>query len=174
VQLPVLGPPGAKFTVEEVLREQMEEFEARSLASNTVRGYASDWKDFVAWCETQGRKSLPADVDTAFLYFVDCAQRLTKATLNRRIAAISRKHRDAGHTSPTGEGKFRQVMAGVRRRRTEPQVAKRPLLAADLFEILAQRTVARHRASAIALCWWSVSPVYVRPTTRLTRRVVQI
>jgi integrase len=77
-------------------------------------------------------------VDTACLYVVDCAQRLTKATLNRRIAAISRRHRDAGHTSPTEEGTFRQVMAGVRRRRTEPQVAKRPLRAADLFEILAQ------------------------------------
>src|SRR5260370_835805 len=138
VQQPVVGHPGVKCTVEEVLREQMEELQARSLASNTVRGYASDWTDFVGWCETQGRKSLPADVDTACLYFVDCAQRLTKATLNRRIAAISRRHRDAGHTSPTGEGKFRQVMAGVRRRRTEPQVAKRPLLAADLFEILEQ------------------------------------
>jgi site-specific recombinase XerD len=115
----------------------MEQFQARLLASNTVRGYASDWKDFVAWCGAQGRKSLPAEVDTAYLYVVDCAQRLTKATLNRRIAVISRKHRDAGDTSPTEGGKFRQVRAGVRRRRAEPQVAKRPLRAADLFEILA-------------------------------------
>ncbi|MCU1252750.1 MAG: hypothetical protein JWQ49_5779 [Edaphobacter sp.] len=39
----------------------MEQFQARSLASNTVRGYPSDWKDFVGWCEAQGRKSLPAE-----------------------------------------------------------------------------------------------------------------
>jgi site-specific recombinase XerD len=64
----------------------MEQSQARSLASNTVRGYASDWKDFVAWCAAQGRKSLLAEVDTACLYLVDCAQRPTKATLNWRFS----------------------------------------------------------------------------------------
>jgi len=123
---------------DQMLKEQIEEFRRRSLSDNTRRGYESDWKDFVAWCEGKGRASLPAEVETACLYFVDRSRELTKATLARRIAALSRIHRDAGFSSPTAEAKFRQVMAGVRRRKTEPQVAKRPLLATDLFEILAQ------------------------------------
>jgi site-specific recombinase XerD len=39
---------------------QMEEFLARSLARNTVRGYESDWRDFEGWCERQNRSALPA------------------------------------------------------------------------------------------------------------------
>jgi hypothetical protein len=37
----------------------MEQFQARSLAANTVRGYASDWKDFVGWCEAQAELPRP-------------------------------------------------------------------------------------------------------------------
>jgi len=116
----------------------MEEFRRRSLAANTVRGYESDWQDFTSWCKQRGKSALPADLETLGLYFVDCAQRLKNATLTRRIAAISRMHRNAGFDSPTGEAKFRQMMAGVRRKRQSPQVTKRPLLATDLFEILGQ------------------------------------
>jgi hypothetical protein len=54
-----------------------------------------------------------ADVDTLCLYLVDCAQRLTKATLDRRIAAIGLRHKVAGHRNPNAEAKFRKVMAGV-------------------------------------------------------------
>jgi hypothetical protein len=63
----------------------------RPLAQNTTRGYQSDWKDFEAWCERQKRSALPADIDTLCLYFVICAPRLTKATLDRR----TRGHRSA-------------------------------------------------------------------------------
>jgi hypothetical protein len=111
-QRPLIGHPDAIFSVEEALREQMEAFRARALAENTRRAYAADWQDFTQWCAAQGRQALPAEVDTACLYFVDCAGRLSKATLERRIAAISRTHRDAGHSQshrrgevPPGDGR---------------------------------------------------------------------
>ena len=120
------------------LQQEMEELRARSLAPNTLHAYETDWADFTAWCESQSRAALPADVDTTCMYFVDHARNLKKATLERRIAAISRRHRDAGFSSPTAEARFRQMMAGIRRGKQTPQVAKRPLLAHDLIEILGQ------------------------------------
>jgi site-specific recombinase XerD len=116
----------------------MEEFRTRSLAENTVRGYESDWRDFDAWCERQNRPALPADAETLCLYLVDCAQRLTKATLDRRIVAIGRRHKVAGYPNPAAEAKFREVMAGVRRMKKQAQRAKRPLLSEELREILEQ------------------------------------
>ena len=73
----------------------------RFLAANPLRGYASGWRDFIAWCVENVRPALPADLETACLYFVDRGERLTNASLGRRIAAISRTHQDAGFESPT-------------------------------------------------------------------------
>jgi len=91
--------PEPPISLKTVLRKQMEEFLARSLARNTVRGYESDWRDFEAWCGRQNRSALPADAETLCLYLVDCAQRLTKATLDRRIASIGRRHKFAGQAT---------------------------------------------------------------------------
>jgi len=114
----------------------MEEFRTRSLARNTVRGYESDCRDFEAWCKRPNRAVCPPT--QRCLYLVDCAQRLTKATLDRRIAAVGRRHNVAGYPNPTAEAKFREVMAGVRRMKKNPQAAKRPLLSEELREILEQ------------------------------------
>jgi site-specific recombinase XerD len=69
---------------------------------------------------------------------VDRSATLQNASLTRAIAAISRQHREAGFQSPTREGSFRQLMAGIRRKNRAPQEAKQALLVQDLFEILKQ------------------------------------
>jgi len=45
----LLDDSGESISVDQLLREQMEKFGRRSLASNTRGGYQSDWKDFVGW-----------------------------------------------------------------------------------------------------------------------------
>ena len=136
-QQPRLAPPVQEFSTEAWLKAQAEEFQSRALAKNTVRGYEADWTSFAGWCAERGYVSLPANAHTLTLYMVDRSRSLTKASLARAVAAISRHHRQAGHTSPTVDPQFRDVMRGVRRSKTEPQVPKRALLAEDLFEVLA-------------------------------------
>jgi integrase len=110
-----------------------------ALAQNTLRGYESDWKDFAAWCQQKGREALPAEAATASLYFVDRSRILTTASLTRRIAAISKRHAQAGFVSPTKQPEFREVMAGIRKsKKGRPQTAKAALLNSDLIEILEQ------------------------------------
>jgi hypothetical protein len=49
--------------LEEVI-ERAEAYAQRAKAARTVRAYASDWKDFVAWTSAHDRQALPAEPDT--------------------------------------------------------------------------------------------------------------
>jgi site-specific recombinase XerD len=106
---------------------------ARSRAKNTVDGYASDWRDFSAWCERAGRAPLPATSDTCQLYLMELAGlgRLP-ATMARRAAAIAERHAAAGLRSPI-DVDVREVLAGLRRKLgAAPRHAKAALSIPDL------------------------------------------
>jgi integrase len=132
------GPCAAIALRESVLATEVAELRSHALAANSQRGYAADWRRFAAWCAAQGREALPASADTAGLYVADRSATLANASLTRAIAAISRHHREAGFQSPTQDARFRQLMAGIRRKNRAPQGAKQALLVEDLFEILKQ------------------------------------
>jgi integrase len=57
-------------------------------------------------------------------------------TLQRRLAAISQLHQEAGFPSPTQTWPMKQFLAGLRRELGVAPERKRPLLAEDLREIL--------------------------------------
>jgi site-specific recombinase XerD len=107
------------------LRKERAALALRKRASNTARAYASDWRDFAAWCELAGRRALPASSDSCQLYLVHLAQlgRLP-ATLERRVSAIGAQHAAAGQRSPV-DVDVREVLAGMRRKLgAAPQHAK--------------------------------------------------
>ncbi|MBB5061438.1 integrase [Granulicella aggregans] len=136
-----LEPSGSSAAIElrrAALESEIAELRTHSLSANSQRGYAADWRNFSDWCALEGREALPASAETASLYMVDRSARLQNASLTRAIAAISRQHREAGFQSPTREGSFRQLLAGIRRKNRAPQEAKQALLVQDLFEILRQ------------------------------------
>jgi site-specific recombinase XerD len=83
-------------SIDQLEREALE----RSLARNTNRAYESDWRDFTDWCDRHAAKPLPADARTLKRYMLDRSQSLSKATLERRIASISRYHKEAGAPVP--------------------------------------------------------------------------
>ncbi len=132
------GPLAAIALRESALESEVAELRSHALAANSQRGYAADWRNFSAWCVAQGREALPASPETAGLYMADRSATLANASLTRAIAAISRHHREAGFHSPTQDARFRQLMAGIRRKNRAPQDAKQALLVEDLFEILKQ------------------------------------
>ncbi len=66
----------------------------------TLKLYAGDWARFVAWCQQQGRPSLPASSETLAAYLIECAPGLSRGALGRRRSAISTMHRQAGLPTP--------------------------------------------------------------------------
>jgi site-specific recombinase XerD len=85
-------------------------------AESTRRAYASDWRDFAAWCATRGANPLPAHVGIAAAYLSDLADRGRKSsTIGRRAAAIAHRHKLAGHEPPTSAEAVRAVLRGIRR-----------------------------------------------------------
>jgi hypothetical protein len=69
-------------------------------APATRRGYASDWRQFSAWCERAGLSSLPAEPRTVALYIADLAESRRPATISRHMAAIAAGHKAVGLESP--------------------------------------------------------------------------
>lgn len=109
----------------------------QSLAANTLRAYAADWRDFTTWCEANGRIPLPALPETVSLYLSGLADHAKTSTLTRRISAISQAHQAAGYESPTQSALVRQVMKGIRRAKGTAQIGKSPVKVEHLRGICA-------------------------------------
>jgi site-specific recombinase XerD len=120
------------------IADRASEFISRSKASNTVRAYRADWADFEGWCKAHGQSSLPASPDRVALYLTDLSATHKPATLTRRISAVSQAHQVAGIESPTRAAKVRLVMQGIRRTLGTAQVAKEPVVVADLKRMLSR------------------------------------
>jgi site-specific recombinase XerD len=86
-------------------------------SKNTVRAYRSDWAHFDRWCESQRLRSYPADPATVGLYIAALAGTHKVSTITRRLAAISKWHRDHGKFSPCSMrySQVCEVLRGVRR-----------------------------------------------------------
>jgi integrase len=130
-------PFGAHAGLETVFAKA-EEFAKHSASDNTRRGYASDWRQFTAWCDTNGVVSLPAAPETIALYIADVAERLKPATLARHLAAVSKAHSSAGYESPCAmhHAAVKAVWSGIRRLKGTAQTQKAPLLTVDLRRII--------------------------------------
>jgi len=108
-------------------------------AESTRRAYASDWRDFEAFCDRHGAASLPADPVTVALYIADMAslRELSTSTVGRRMAAISVAHSEAGHPSPTEHPQVRKLLRGSRRMMGTAPDSKRALLVTELGRMVA-------------------------------------
>lgn len=118
-------------------RERAAIAERSARASSTMRAYTTDWASFEAWCESCGRPALPASSDSVQLYLIGLGRlgRLP-ATMERRVCAITWKHRAAGLASPVDAG-VRSVLLDLRRQiGAAPKWAKDALSVADLRAML--------------------------------------
>jgi integrase len=118
-----------------------------SKAPATERAYACDWADFSGWCGQVGRRSLPCTHSTLELYIVDRLRTLKLSSVERRVAAIVSKHRDAGVPDPYDSG-VKAVLAGARRERGVAVDAKTALSLMDLRAICKALPVSRDSKAA--------------------------
>ena len=89
--------------------------ESHSLA--TRRAYASAWKRFAEWCESQGYESLPADPETVAAYLtVRANEGRSISTLKVDRAGIRYYHEGHGLDSPTQSAGVSRVLRGLARR----------------------------------------------------------
>jgi site-specific recombinase XerD len=99
-------------------------------SSNTKRAYNTDWADFVAWCERVSCPFLPAEPIDVARYLAQLADGGLKAsTIERRVAGIRSKHKEAGLEPPTNAEGVKRVMAGIRRTKGTRPNQKKPATA---------------------------------------------
>src|SRR2546426_4557620 len=80
--------------------EQVREFVRASKAESTLRGYQSDWRNFVEWVQARDISPLPASAETVASYIAECAARLKVGSIQRRLNAIAEAHKAVGLESP--------------------------------------------------------------------------
>ena len=117
------------------------EYVRHSKACNTIKAYQSDWRTFAAWCEQQGLKALPAEVETVTLYLVHMAENGYKtSTIGRHMISIGLAHKSRGYTSPTASETVKAVWRGIRNTHGVAVSPKTPILVEDLRRMLLQAT----------------------------------
>jgi len=103
-----------------------------SKASNTLRAYKADYKDFARFCIKHGFKSMPTDPKVLSLYLTHLSQTSKFSTLKRRLASISVIHRLSGHYIDTKHPMITENLMGIKRIKGSYQKAKKPILINEL------------------------------------------
>jgi site-specific recombinase XerD len=104
------------------LADSARKYAEDSVAKNTKRGYASDWKGFTAWCRANGLTPLPATPQVVALYFTHLANSgAAYATITRVSAAIGwvhSRHVENGKpvVVPTRDATVKTVLKGIANR----------------------------------------------------------
>ena len=104
-----------------------------SKATNTVRAYKSDFKDFCLFCAQNGFKPLPSDPKIVSLYLTYLSTKDNKmSTLKRRLVSIGVIHKLKGYYLDTKHPSIKENIMGIKRRKGSIQKGKKPILINDL------------------------------------------
>ena len=120
-----------------VLQEEMLNNLKSSKASNTIRAYKSDFKDFGAFCVKNGFKPLPTDPKIVSLYLTHLSMNDAKmSTLRRRLVSIGVIHKLKGHYLDTKHPMIIENLMGIKRKKGSYQKGKKPILINHLKHII--------------------------------------
>jgi len=104
-----------------------------SKATNTVRAYKSDFKDFSLFCAQNDLKALPSEPKIVSLYLTYLSTKDIKmSTLKRRLVSIGVIHKLKGHYLDTKHPSIIENVMGIKRRKGSIQKGKKPILINDL------------------------------------------
>ena len=107
-----------------------------SKASNTLRAYQSDYKDFTIFCIKNGLSSMPSNPKILSLYLTHLSSTCKFSTLKRRIASISIIHKIKGHYLDTKHPIIMENLLGIKRVKGSNQKSKKPILINELKLII--------------------------------------
>lgn len=106
-------------------------FIENSVSENSRRAYESDLREF-----ERGGGSIPASPETMAEYLARNADRLSVATLVRRLSSLSKAHEARGVPNPTRSALVRATLRGIKRTYGCAQRQARPLLRDELIHVL--------------------------------------
>ncbi len=107
-----------------------------SKATNTLRAYKADYKDFAGFCLKNGFKTMPSEPKIISLYLTFLSKTSKFSTLKRRLASISVVHKLSGHYIDTKHPMITENLMGIKRVMGSRQKAKKPILINDLKLII--------------------------------------
>jgi integrase len=116
--------------------QHAQSFAAHGYAQNTRQAYASDWRQFTSWCHDHQRRSLPATAETILGYIGALADRVSVATIDRRLCGIAFYHRQARQPDPTDDPEVAVVLRGLRRKNGTAPAVKAPIATVLLRELV--------------------------------------
>ena len=103
-----------------------------SKATNTLRAYKADYKDFATFCIKNGFKPMPSEPKIITLYLTYLSKICKFSTLKRRLASISVIHKLSGHYIDSKHPMITENLMGIKRTLGSYQKAKKPILINDL------------------------------------------
>ncbi|WP_417461565.1 site-specific integrase [Kordiimonas sp.] len=125
--------------------ERVKDFLRASTSSATLKAYKSDVEHFLAW-----GGYIPASSQLIANYLADNAELLSVATLERRLAALSKIHSSLGAENTARAELVRTTMRGIRRSKGTTQRQAAPITKERLLAMVAAcedgRRGARDRA----------------------------
>ena len=104
----------------------------KSKASNTLRAYKADYKDYANFCIKNGFKSMPSEPKIITLYLTHLSKSSKFSTLKRRLASISVIHKLSGHYIDVKHPVITENLMGIKRILGSHQKAKKPILINEL------------------------------------------
>jgi integrase len=132
---PKMPDSGADFTIaihgRTLVDEHVSSLVRDSIADSTRRAYLSDLAHFESW---GGR--IPTTDDLIASYLAAHAEMSRTATLQRRVASLSKAHRALGVPNPTQSELVKAVLRGIKRSCGRPQKQAKALLRDDLLAVL--------------------------------------
>lgn len=116
------------------LPERAHKYVTASKSANTLKAYASAYRDFVFYCDNiANARAMPAASETVCDYIAFLADRHIKvSTIDQRIAAIAFLHTSQNLDDPTAHAMIKETMAGIRRALGTAPNQKAPLLRQDV------------------------------------------
>lgn len=109
-------PPAQPLATLAETFERAAEYGRASKSAATRRAYASDFRDFSAWCAVHGLRSLPTEPQAVAAYLAHLANiGKSVSTIRRRKSAIAYTHDQAGQDDPTSGKHVRRILEGIAR-----------------------------------------------------------
>ena len=112
-------------------------YAAKSRATNTLKGYRSDFAEWTSWCAAHGIEPMPAEPVAVAKYLSNLARHGAKVgTMSRRLSSIRFVEHAAGHTSQLDDAIVSTVWEGIRRTHGAPPEQSLPIMPPLLWAIL--------------------------------------
>jgi integrase len=131
------GTPAAAPDARTRSRQRADNYLVAADAPSTVRAYTADWKHFSVWCLARGQIAMPARPDLVGDYLADLGEGYARATLRRKVAAIARASRLAGHPLDTRNPSIRDVLRGIGRTHGGPPKRAQALATEEIQKLVA-------------------------------------